>query len=191
MNEHSPIDPQDPELAETAPTEPDPFAVLQKLQDENQALADETAAMKDRLLRTLAEMENLRRRTDKEVSDAKLYGVTSFARDMLTFADTLHRALTNVPESVRDSADGMLQTFIQGVELTERDFHARLARHGVRKIEPEGQKFDPNQHEALFEVPDDSVPQGTVKQVVEHGFTIGERVLRPAKVGVTRGGPKN
>ena len=191
MNEHSPIDPQDPELAETAPAEPDPFAVLQKLQDENQALADETAAMKDRLLRTLAEMENLRRRTDKEVADAKLYGVTSFARDMLTFADNLHRALTNVPESVRDSADGMLQTFIQGVELTERDFHARLARHGVRKIEPEGQKFDPNQHEALFEVPDESVPHGTVKQVVEHGFTIGERVLRPAKVGVTRGGPKN
>ena len=163
--------------------EPDPFVVLQNLQEEN-------AGLKDRLLRALADMENLRRRTEREIADAKSYGVTSFARDMLTFADNLHRALENVPQPVRDAADGTLQTFIQGVELTERDFHSRLARHGVRKIEPEGQKFDPNLHEALFEMPDDSLPHGTVKQVMEHGFTIGERVLRPAKVGISRGGPK-
>lgn len=163
--------------------EPDPFVVLQNLQEEN-------ASLKDRLLRTLADMENLRRRTDKEVSDAKSYGVTSFARDMLPFGDNLSRALANVPEAAKNAADGVLQTFIQGVELTERDFASRLARHGVKKIEPLGLKFDPNLHEALFEVPDESVPHGTVMQVVEQGYTIGERVLRPAKVGISRGGPK-
>ena len=186
MNEQHSTGSQEPEIA----AEPDPFAVLQNLQAENATLTEEVAGMKDRLLRTLAEMENLRRRTEREVADAKLYGVTSFARDMLTFGDNLHRALANVPEAARDAADGVLQTFIQGVELTEKDFHSRLARHGVKMIEPEGQKFDPNLHEALFEVPDESVPNGTVKQVVEHGFTIGERVLRPAKVGVSRGGPR-
>ncbi len=185
MNQNNPAENTGEEFATeaAAPVGPDPFEVLQNLQEEN-------AALKDRVLRTLAEMENMRRRTDKEVADAKSYGVTSFARDMLPFADNLHRALANVPEAVRESADGTLQTFIQGVELTERDFHSRLARHGVRKIEPDGQKFDPNLHEALFEVPDQSVPHGTVQQVVEHGFTIGERVLRPAKVGISRGGPK-
>lgn len=168
---------------QSAGSEPDPFDVLQNLQEEN-------ASLKDRLLRSLADMENLRRRTDKEVGDAKSYGVTSFARDMLPFGDNLSRALANVPEAARHAADGILQTFIQGVELTERDFASRLARHGVRKIEPLGEKFDPNLHEALFEVPDENVPHGTVMQVVEQGYTIGERVLRPSKVGISRGGPK-
>ena len=97
---------------QSASSEPDPFTVLQNLQDEN-------ASLKDRLLRTLADMENLRRRTDKEVGDAKSYGVTSFARDMLPFGDNLSRALANVPEAARQDADGIIQTFIQGVELTE------------------------------------------------------------------------
>ncbi|MCW2314601.1 molecular chaperone GrpE [Rhodoblastus acidophilus] len=154
-----------------------------------QALIAENASLKDKALRTLAEMENLRRRTEKEVADAKIYGVTSFARDMLTFADNLRRSLDNVPADARES-DPALKTFIEGIELTERDFLSRLQRHGVRKLEPKGQKFDPNFHEALFEIPDESVPTGTVAQVVEDGFAIGERVLRPAKVGVARGGPK-
>jgi molecular chaperone GrpE len=154
-----------------------------------QALIAENASLKDKALRTLAEMENLRRRTEKEVADAKVYGVTSFARDMLTFADNLRRSLDNVPKDVMAS-DPALKTFVEGIELTERDFLSRLQRHGVRKLEPKGQKFDPNFHEALFEIPDESVPTGTVAQVVEDGFAIGERVLRPAKVGVARGGPK-
>jgi len=154
-----------------------------------QALIAENASLKDKALRTLAEMENLRRRTEKEVADAKIYGVASFARDMLTFADNLRRSLDNVPADARES-DPALKTFIEGIELTERDFLSRLQRHGVRKLEPKGQKFDPNFHEALFEIPDESVPTGTVAQVVEDGFAIGERVLRPAKVGVARGGPK-
>ena len=187
-NDNAPREQAEPAAATAAET--DPFSVLEKLQEENKALAEEAAGMKDRLLRTLAEMENLRRRTDREVADAKSYGVTAFARDMLTFGDNLHRALAAVPAAALEDADGTLKSFVQGVELTEKDFQSRLARHGVKKIEPHGLKFDPNHHEALFEAPDESVPHGTVTQVVEHGYTIGERVLRPAKVGVSRGGPK-
>ena len=109
---------------------------------------------------------------------------------MLTFADNLHRAIDSVPAEIRNGAAGPLKTMIEGIDLTERDFVSRLARHGVKKIEPLGQKFDPNLHEALFEVPDASVANGTVVQVVEAGYMIGERVLRPAKVGVARGGPR-
>ena len=155
-----------------------------------QALIAENASLKDKVLRTLAEMENLRRRTEKEVADAKLYGVTSFARDLLTFADNLKRALDNVPAAARENADPALKSFVEGIELTERDFISRLSRHGVRKLEPKGQKFDPHFHEALFEVQDESLPPGTVAKVVEDGFAIGDRVLRPAKVGVAKGGAK-
>ena len=166
-----------------APGEPDPFKVLEALQAEN-------AELKDKVLRTLADMENLRRRTEREVSDAKIYGVASFARDMLTFVDNLSRAIEAVPSATREGADPALKTFVEGIELTERDFTSRLARFGVKKIEPLGKKFDPNLQEALFEIPDETVPSGTVMQVVEQGFSIGDRVLRPAKVGVSRGGPR-
>jgi molecular chaperone GrpE len=164
-------------VAEAAPSE------LETLQQEN-------ANLKDRLLRALAEMENLRRRTEREVADAKTYGVTSFARDVLGVADNLRRALDHLPAEARESADATVKSLIEGVEVTERDFLSRLTRHGVKKLEPQGERFDPNLHEALFEVPDESVPAGTVVQVVESGYTIGDRVLRPAKVGVSKGGPK-
>jgi len=163
--------------------EPDPFVVLQNLQAEN-------ADLKDKVLRTLADMENLRRRTEKEVADVKTYAVTSFARDMLTFADNLRRAVDSLPTELREGADGPVKSLIEGLELTERDFLSRLARYGVKKLEPEGGKFDPNMHEALFEIPNEAVPSGTVMQVVEAGYAIGDRVLRPAKVGISRGGPK-
>lgn len=162
--------------------EPHPSVVIEKLNAEN-------VEMKDRVLRTLAEMENLRRRTEKEVSDAKTYGVANIARDMIAFADNLRRAIESVPAAARE-AEGDLRTLVEGLELTERDFQSRLARYGVKKLEPQGQKFDPNMHEALFEIPDPSVPNGTVMQVVESGYSIGDRCLRPAKVGVARGGPK-
>ena len=177
-------DQQSNEAANNAPNcAPDPFAVLEALNAEN-------ASLKDQKLRQLAEMENLRRRTEREVSDARLYGVTNFARDMLTFADNLRRAIASVPEGVRAEADPALKAFVEGMELTEKDFLSRLARHGVKKLEPQGQKFDPNMHEALFELPDPSLPNGVVAQVVEDGYSIGERCLRPAKVGVARGGPR-
>lgn len=150
----------------------------------------ENAGLKDKLLRTLAEMENLRRRAEREVADAKTYGVTSFARDLLPFADNLRRAVESVPTEAREKAEAAWKTLIEGIELTERDFLSRLGKFGVRKLEPQGAKFDPHFHEALFEVPDETVPNGTIVQVVEDGYAIGDRVLRPAKVGVSRGGPK-
>jgi molecular chaperone GrpE len=179
-------EPADPKVAANGnggvAGEPDPFVVLENLNAENTAL-------KDRVLRIMADMENLRRRTDKEVADAKTYGVSNFAREMLNVADNLHRTLANAPKEEVQASE-TLKHVIEGVELTERDLLSRLARFGVKPLDPEGKKFDPNMHEALFEIPDESVPAGTVKQVLESGYSIGDRVLRPAKVGISRGGPK-
>jgi molecular chaperone GrpE len=163
--------------------EPDAGAVIEALNAEN-------GQLKDRVLRTLAEMENLRRRTEREVSDAKTYGVTSFARDMLTVVDNLVRALEHFPAEARASADPSVRSMVEGVELTARDLEAVLGRHGVKKLDPKGQKFDPNFHQAIFEAPDETVPAGTVSQVVQSGWMIGDRVLRPATVGISKGGPK-
>ena len=169
----------------------DPAATTAESEAQGQeVLSAEVAALKDRVLRTMAEMENLRRRTEKEVADAKAYGVSSFARDMLAVADNLQRAKANLPVETRGELAPAVKSFVEGVELTERDFLSRLGRFGVKPIETTGQKFDPNRHEALFELPDDSVPSGTVVQEVETGYLIGDRILRPAKVGVSRGGPK-
>jgi molecular chaperone GrpE len=148
------------------------------------------AELKDRLLRTLADMENLRKRTEREVADAALRGVTAFARDMLGVADNMRRALDAVTPQVRKSADPAVKALIDGVELTEREFLKALERNGVRQFDPQGQKFDPNVHQAIFEVPDASVRAGHVVQVVQLGYMIGDRVLRPALVGVSKGGPK-
>ncbi len=154
------------------------------------ALEREHGEMKDRLLRTLAEMENLRRRTEREVANSRLYGITSFARDMLAVADNMRRALDAVPPDVRTSAQGGVKALVDGVELTERELLKAFEKNGVRQFSPQGEKFDPNLHQAMFEVPDVSVPAGSVVQVVQPGYKIGERVLRPALVGVSKGGPK-
>jgi molecular chaperone GrpE len=164
------------------PDDPEPGSV--------ETLQKEAAEARDRMLRTLAEMENLRKRTTKEVADARLYGITGFARDVLDIADNLQRALDAVPAEARAAADPGLISLIEGVELTERSLHSALEKHGVKKFDPLGQKFDPNFQQAMFEVPDASVPSGTVVQVVQAGYTIGERVLRPALVGVAKGGAK-
>jgi molecular chaperone GrpE len=171
--------------AATTQAEPerDGFAVIEALNAEN-------ASLKDRVLRTLAEMENLRRRTEREMADARTYAVTAFARDMLNVADNLSRALASVPESARSGGDEAMKSLIDGVELTARDLTTALGRHGVKKLEPQGEKFDPNFHQAIFETPDETLPSGTVTQVVQSGWTIGDRVLRPAMVGVSKGGPK-
>jgi len=153
-------------------------------------LTAERDELKDRTLRTLAEMENLRRRTEREVADARAYAVTNFARDVLNVADNIRRALDSVPADAKASADGALKGLIDGIELTERDLAKTLERHGVKIVEPQGQKFDPNRHQAMFEVPNPDVPAGTVVQVVQSGYVIGDRVLRPALVGVAKGGPK-
>ena len=154
------------------------------------ALKAENADLRDRFLRLAAEMDNLRRRTDREIKDAKSYAVTGFARDMLSVSDNLRRAIETLPDEARAAADATVTALIEGVEMTERGMLATLERHGVRKIEAEGQKFDPNFHQAMFEVPNPNVPNNTVVQVVQAGYAIGERVLRPAMVGVAKGGPK-
>jgi molecular chaperone GrpE len=154
------------------------------------SLDRELADMKDRLLRTLAEMENLRKRTEREVADARTYGVTNFARDILTVADNMHRAMAALDGELRATAEAGVKNLLDGVELTERELLNVLDKHGVKKIEPQGQKFDPNRHQAMYEIDDASVPSGTVVQVVQAGYTIGERVLRPALVAVSKGGPK-
>ncbi len=158
------------------------FEVLTKLQAEN-------ADLKDRLLRTLAEVENVRRRGEREVNDTRQYAVAKFAGDMLDVADNMARALANIPAEAREG-DPAVKTLVEGVELTEKAMLRALEKHGVKKLDPKGERFDPNFHQAMFEVPDPSVPNGTVAQVVQIGYSIGSRVLRPAMVGVARGGPK-
>lgn len=158
--------------------------------DPAETLRQENNELKDRFLRTAAEMENLRRRTERDVKDARSYSIAGFARDMLAVSDNLRRAIEAVPESERESGDESFKALLDGVEMTERSMLSALERHGVRKIEPEGQKFDPNFHQAMFEVPNTEVPNNTVVQVVQAGYVIGERVLRPAMVGVAKGGPK-
>ena len=166
--------------AQAAPNEPDPIEVLK----------NENNDLRDRFLRLAAEMDNLRRRTERDVKDAKSYAIAGFARDMLAVSDNLRRALDAVPAENREGADATLQALLEGVEMTERAMLSALERHGVKKIEAENQKFDPNFHQAMFEIPNPNVPNNTVVQVVQAGFTIGERVLRPAMVGVAKGGPK-
>ena len=157
----------------------DPVAAMQAENDE----------LKDQVLRLAAEMENLRRRTARDVADARAYSVANFARDMLQVSDNLNRALQAIPEGAREKDTG-LNALAEGVEMTERAMMAALERNGVKKIEPEGQKFDPNFHQAMFEIPNTEVPNNTVQQVVQAGYVIGDRVLRPAMVGVSKGGPK-
>lgn len=153
-------------------------------------LQEQVAALKDKYLRAHAEMENTRRRAEKDVADARNFSIAGFARDMLSVADNLGRALSAVDPALREAADNTLKTLLEGVELTNRELAKTLEKHGVRLLDPMDQKFDPNFHQAMFEIPDESVPAGTVKQVIQPGYAIGERVLRPAMVGVSKGGPK-
>src|ERR1700760_3133751 len=178
--------------ADTAePVVPKPYIMPDDPEEGSvEALAKEAAESRDKMLRTLAEMENLRKRTSREVADARTYGISGFARDVLDIADNLQRALDAVPAEARSAADPGLKALIEGVELTERSLHNALEKNGVRKFDPAGEKFDPNVHQAMYEVPDPSVPPGTIAQVVQAGYMIGDRVLRPALVGVAKGGAK-
>ncbi|SFJ24686.1 nucleotide exchange factor GrpE [Aerobium aerolatum] len=153
-------------------------------------LVKENEEYKDRALRLAAEMENLRRRTARDVQDARAYAIANFAREMLQVSDNLTRALDAIPAEAKESGDAGFKALIEGVELTGRSMLSALERHGVKKLDPEGEKFDPNFHQAMFEVPNPDIASGTVVQVVQTGFVIGDRVLRPAMVGVSKGGPK-
>jgi len=146
----------------------------------------EAAEFKDKLLRTLAEMENLRKRTEREVLDARLYGIAGFARDVLAVADNMHRALDAIGLELRESTDAKVKALIEGVELTERELLKILEKNGVKKFSPQGEKFDPNVHQAMYEVPTSDLPPGQVAEVIQAGYMIGDRVLRPAMVAVSK-----
>jgi len=161
------------------PGQPHPADVIAALNAEN-------VELKDRLLRALAETENTRRRAERERSDASLYAVTRFARDMLTIADNFARALAHLPPAVREAADPQVRAVIEGVEATDRQLLQVLANHGVKQIDTSDGKFDPNLHQAIAEVPGEGKPGGSIVNVVQTGYTIGDRLLRPAMVTVAR-----
>lgn len=149
-----------------------------------EAARAEVSELKDRLLRASAEMENLRRRQQRELAEGRQYAITGFAGDLLGIGDNLSRALGAVPEDAK--GEGAMASLIQGVEMTDREFHRLLEKHGVKKFSPKGEKFDPHRQQAMFEVEDGSVPPGTVVQVMQAGYSIGDRVLRAALVGVSK-----
>lgn len=175
------------EAAEIATEEMSPEAALGA---EISRLETENAEMRDRMLRMAAEMDNLRKRSEKEIADTRAYSIAGFARDMLTATDNLERALMALPAEARENADSSLKSLIEGIEMTEREMHRLLDKNGIKPIEAEGHKFDPHRHHAMFDVPDPNVPEGTVVQVVQSGYALGDRVLRPAMVGIAKGGPK-
>jgi molecular chaperone GrpE len=154
------------------------------------AALEAAAEFKDKLLRTLAEMENLRKRTEREVADARAYGVTGFARDVLAVADNMHRALETLGPELRAQADAKLIALIEGVELTERELMKVLEKNGVTKFSPQREKFDPNVQQAMYEVENTELPAGHVAQVIQAGYMLGDRVLRPALVAVVKAAPK-
>ena len=149
-------------------------------------LKEEAAALKDRLLRTAAEMENLRKRAEREKAEATLYAATNFARDLLSVADNMQRALAAMSKDAREQADDVTKNLFTGIEMTERELLSVFQRYNIRKVETVGAKFDPNFHQALFEMPTKDHPPGTVVQEMQSGFAIGDRCLRPAMVGVAK-----
>ena len=161
-------------------------AELDPRDEEIISLKEEVAAAKDRLLRFAAESENQKKRLEREKAEATLYAASNFARDLLSVADSLSRALAAVPEEERDIIDDVMKKFLDGIEMTERELNNVFQRHNLRKLETIGQKFDPNYHQAMFEVPTSEKPPGTVMQEVQSGYAVGERCLRPALVGVAK-----
>jgi molecular chaperone GrpE len=146
---------------------------------------DDVAEMKDQLLRALAETENVRRRARKDVADANRYGIANFARDMLSVSDNMARALESIPDEAREESE-IVKALVEGVEMTAREMASALQRHGIEQVNPLGEKFDYNLHQAMFEAPGSGQPDGTIVEVVQPGYVIGERLLRPAMVGVAK-----
>jgi molecular chaperone GrpE len=157
---------------------------------EQPALEAQLTELRDKYLRAVAEADNVRKRAERDVAEVRAYGISAFAREMLAVADNLARALEAIDPQARASAEGTLKALLDGVELTQKELQKTLTKHGVRKLEPEGEKFDPNFHQAMFELPAPEIPPGTVVRVMQPGYAIGERVLRPALVAVAKGGPK-
>jgi molecular chaperone GrpE len=179
------------QVSEEVPAEtPDPEAPGTPAPAEERIaeLEGEVATLKDQLLRALAETENVRRRGERERADSVKYAAVPILRDLLAVADNLNRAVESA--AADDTAgDPRLETLLTGVKLTEKELATVLERHHVVKLDPIGERLDPHRHEAMFEVPDESRPSGTVVQVIQHGYMLHDRLLRPARVGVSGGGP--
>jgi molecular chaperone GrpE len=163
-----------------AETEADPFEA------EITGLKEEAGRLKDQLLRTLAEMDNLRKRMEREKAEATLYAASNFARDILSVSDNMDRALATAEADHLKEATQPVKDLVVGVEMTRRELLNVFERHGIKRVDPVGEKFDPHFHQAVFEVPTSDEPPGTVVQVMQAGFKIGDRVLRPAMVGVAK-----
>lgn len=178
-----------PEVAEAAGAAKAAEAAAAAAAERLAELETEIGRLKDEHLRALAEVENVRRRAARDKADASRYAVTGFARDLLPVADNLRRALDAVDGEARQQ-DPALEALVAGVEMTEKSLLGVFERHGITPIAADGERFDPHVHEAMFEIPNESVPHGTVVQVLERGYRIHDRPLRPARVGVSRGGPR-
>ena len=174
-------DAADAAYIEASDAEPDPLDVLR----------EENAVLKDKVLRAMADTENLRKRAEREKAEATLYAATNFARDLLSVSDSLGKALEMMDADARSKADDATRNLVEGIELTRRELLNSFQKHGIVELDPKDEKFDPNFHQAMFEVPGTGKPNGTVVQVVQTGYKIGERVLRPALVGVAKDAAEN
>jgi len=196
MTENKPV-PENDNVPEEALTKEQLEAAANALLDEDtgedafemdtyEELATENADLKDRVLRAMADTENLRKRAEREKAEATLYAATNFARDLLSVSDSMAKALEMMPDDARKTADEATRNLVEGIELTRRELLNSFQKHGIVEVDPLDEKFDPNYHQAMFEVPGSDKPNGTVVQVVQTGFKIGERILRPALVGVAK-----
>ena len=179
--------PEASEMPEVPALSAEDVAALMGQSKTYEELADENEQLKDRLLRALSEAENTRRRGAREVKDAAKYGISNFARDLVEVADNLRRALAAVPQDLRENASSEVQTLITGIEMTDKELHSAFERHAIRVLHPTDEKFDPNFHQAIAEIPGTDKPHGTVVDVVQTGYIIEDRLLRPAMVTVARG----
>lgn len=176
-------------IEEVAAKETEETEEAEKIEEVAPTAEEQIAALNDQLLRALAEIDNTRRRGERERSEALKYGAVNFARDILSVADNLRRALASLEDVSADdtqNSNPAIAPLIEGIAATERDLLATLQRHRISVINPQGEAFDPNRHEALFEVPTDTHTAGQVVEVVEVGYMLEDRLLRPAKVGIAK-----
>jgi len=172
-----------PETEET----PDNVTPIEEQLDPVVKLQGELDAATDRTLRLAAELENLRKRSQRDIADARRYGVTRFAEDMLNVADNLSRALDNVPAEAREEASQRMEQLVEGVDITQKSLQAALERHGIKQIGGKGEKFDHNLHQAVAQIPSNEVAAGLVAEIIQNGYTLGDRTLRAAIVAVSTG----
>ena len=177
----------DGEASEDLSSAPNGALPADGLQDPLLAITNERDELKDQLLRALAETENMRRRSEREAANVRKYGHTPFARDLVGAIDNLARAVESAPENL-ETHDETIKSLITGIKLSWTELQSVIEKHGIKRVEPHGEKFDYNLHQAMFEVPTFDQPSGIVLEVVQHGYVLHDRLLRPAMVGVSKAG---